>query len=291
VAFRRLRPGDRLATLPDVGPVTANAMVATVGDATRFTSASSDWEPFETDFTIDLVNFVRATEIVQQTRKAAMQVKALTPTFGAEITGISLADGLPDEEYRALQRAFLTYSVIVIKRQQLTTRQLVAFGERFGRIRPHPLVRRQHPDCPKVTVLASEPIDEKSQTDREGVERGSDWEIDLVGWHTDLAYEQVAAMATVVLSQEVPRVGGDMRFVSAYLAYDALPPALKERIEGRVGTFCYGGRKAWKLRHLNDGQPQLPIVEHPAILIHPETGRKALYVNPHHSLGFANMPQ
>ena len=123
------------------------------------------------------------------------------------------------------------------------------------------------------------------------MECGSDWEIDLVGWHTDLAYEQVAAMATVVLSQEVPRAGGDMRFVSAYLAYDALPPALKEQIEGRIGTFCYGGRKAWKLRHLNGGQPQLPIVEHPAILIHPETGRKALYVNPHHSLGFVDMPQ
>jgi taurine dioxygenase len=141
-----------------------------------------------------------------------MHVKAMTSSLGAEITDIDLSKPMSDETYRTLKQAFLDHGVIVVKHQDMTTDQFTAFGQRFGSLRPHPLVRRQHPNCPTITVLGIAPAEAKSQQKGKEQQQETDWEIDLVGWHADLAYEKVAAVATAVLSQEVPKSGGDMLF-------------------------------------------------------------------------------
>lgn len=225
------------------------------------------------------------------------QVKPLTSALGAEITGIDLAGAVSDEAYGAVKRAFLDHGVVVLKHQQPTPDQFVAFGERFGRIIPHRLAARQHPDCPKIALLARGSTEEKSQTDEAGHRRDEDWGIELNGWHTDLSYQSVPLMATAMLTLDAPRAGGDLSFLNTYAAYDALPSALQKRIEGRVGTFCFAGRSAWKVREAwklhdpSNPQRDIPVVQHPAVLVHPETGRKALYVHPLHSLGFVDMPE
>src|SRR6185312_6936080 len=97
-----------------------------------------------------------------------MQVRSLTSVFGAEIRGIDLTSPMSDETYEAMRRAFLDHGLIVLKHQQLTTDQFVAFCERFGRIVPHRLVECRHPDCSKVTILARVSIEEKSRPDQTG---------------------------------------------------------------------------------------------------------------------------
>lgn len=225
-----------------------------------------------------------------------MRVRALTPVLGAEIIDANLSRPMSDETYRIINEAFIEHGVIVAKNQYLTTEQFVTFGQRFGRILPHWRAQLRHPDCPDITVLAGPPladavIEAGGSPRAEAKQRDADWHIDLMDWHSDLAYREEATMATAILTQEVPKSGGDLLFLSSYAAYKALPEALKKQIDGLVGTFCFGGRKAYKAEASVEKRNKIAIVEHPAVLLHPETGRKALYINPSHSLGFAGMSQ
>lgn len=218
-----------------------------------------------------------------------MRVRALSPALGAEITDLDLSKPMSDESYQAVSRALFDRGVIVAKRQRLTPSEFLAFGERFGSIQAHPHLP-QHPDCKKVSVVATGFIGvESPQPAKEG-QRDTDWKIELNGWHSDLIYQKEAALATAILSQEVPKSGGELLFLSSYAAYDVLPDNLKKEIDGRTGTFCFGGRRAYKAASA-EKRSEIALVEHPAVLTHPETGRKALSLNPQHSLGLAGMLQ
>ena len=99
------------------------------------------------------------------------------------------------------------------------------------------------------------------------------------GWHTDGAYNQAPFKATQLYALAVPSRGGNTLFANGYAAYDALPQRLKERLDGVIGAFSYGGRSG-KARLLNpEDQDWTPVV-HPIVRTHPETGRKSLYFDP-----------
>jgi Taurine catabolism dioxygenase TauD, TfdA family len=103
--------------------------------------------------------------------------------------------------------------------------------------------------------------------------------VGIEGWHTDGAYDQEPFKATQLYALAVPSRGGDTCFASMYAAYDALPPRLRERLEGRTGAFTYGGRrKATAL--LDEADRDWTPVHHPIIRTHPETGRRGLYFDP-----------
>ncbi|MBV8170280.1 MAG: TauD/TfdA family dioxygenase [Alphaproteobacteria bacterium] len=207
-----------------------------------------------------------------------MSIRPLSPALGAEITGIDLggaSTGLMDRIYQA----FLDHSVLVVRDQELTPDQFGAFGERFGAVQPHPVTKNRHPEDARITVLGTDP---GAKPDRGVLMRG-------VGWHTDMAYETKPAKATALYAREVPTVGGDTLFASMYAAYDALPQTLRARLDPLMGVFKYGGRTAYGTEILTEAQKAKPAVEHRVVRVHPETGRKALYVNPYHSLGFAGV--
>ena len=209
-----------------------------------------------------------------------MAIRPLSPALGAEITGIDLGRA----SSAALSRAydtFLAHSVLVVRDQDLTPAQFVAFGERFGVVQPHTVTRNRHPESAKITVLGSM-IGEDRPPDRAVLMRG-------VGWHSDMAFEAVPAKATALYAREVPTIGGDTLFASMYAAYEALPERLRARLEPLMGVFKYGGRTAHGTDILTDAQRAKPPVHHPAVRVHPETGRKALYLNPYHSLGFVGV--
>ena len=99
------------------------------------------------------------------------------------------------------------------------------------------------------------------------------------GWHTDGAYDEVPFKATQLYALAIPDTGGDTLFASGYAAYDAMPERLKQRLEGVLGAFTYGGRsKAQAL--LNPEDRDRPPAMHPIIRTHSETGRKSLYFDP-----------
>ena len=199
-------------------------------------------------------------------------VKRLGPQIGAEIHGVDVKT-LDDAGFAAIYRAWLDYNVVVLPGQQLELDDFLRYSRRFGVVRPHPSKSTRHPEVPEITVLGVNKFGPDGALDQAIYRRGAE------GWHTDGAYDQEPFKATQLYALAVPSRGGDTLFASMYTAYEALPPRLKARLDGRRGVFTYGGRrKATALLNPED-RDWTPVV-HPIIRTHPETGRKALYFDP-----------
>ncbi len=199
-------------------------------------------------------------------------VKRLGPQIGGEIHGVDVKT-LDDAGFAAIYRAWLDHNVVVLPGQQLELDDFLRYSRRFGVVHPHPSKSTRHPEVPEITVLGVNKFGPDGALDQAIYRRGAE------GWHTDGAYDQEPFKATQLYALAVPSRGGDTLFASMYAAYDALPPRLKERLDGRRGVFTYGGRrKATALLNPED-RDWTPVV-HPIIRTHPETGRKALYFDP-----------
>ena len=199
-------------------------------------------------------------------------VKRLGPQIGAEIHGVDVKT-LDDAGFAAIYRAWLDHNVVVLPGQQLELDDFLRYSRRFGVVHPHPSKSTRHPEVPEITVLGVNKFGPDGALDQAIYRRGAE------GWHTDGAYDQEPFKATQLYALAVPSRGGDTHFASMYAAYDALPPRLKARLDGRRGVFTYGGRrKATALLNPED-RDWTPVV-HPIIRTHPETGRKALYFDP-----------
>ena len=192
---------------------------------------------------------------------------------GARVTGPDLSKPLPAADLEAIHRAWLEHQVLVFPGQKLDPHSLVAFTRHFGELDDYssqPFNR--HPDIKEVFVLTNKWSDGKpSKTYNAGQ-----------NWHTDLSYTVRPAKGTSVYCIEKPSVGGDTMFASMYLAYEALSPKMREFLDGLEcvhdvslveGLDKRGPEVANEFRRLN------PPVVHPAVRLHPESGRKALYVN------------
>ena len=167
-----------------------------------------------------------------------MEIRKLTPHIGAEIVGVDV-NNLTDSDFKKIYQAWLDHIVIVIRGQDLSIEQFLAHSERYGRVKPHLVLRSRHPTFPKLMLMDNVIADNrvKDQTiDTEVLRtRGG-------GWHTDLSYEVTPAKATQLHAQIIPSTGGDTLFASSYAAYDALPAKLRERIANMKAGYRYGGR-------------------------------------------------
>jgi taurine dioxygenase len=201
-----------------------------------------------------------------------IEVRRLGPQIGAEVRGVDVKT-LDDAGFAVLYRAWLDANVLVVPDQQLEIADFLLYSRRFGVVVPHPSKMTRHADYPEITMLGVNKFGADGKLDMAIYRRGAE------GWHTDGAYDEVPFKATQLYALAVPRTGGDTHFASMYAAYDALPSRLKERLEGRLGSFTYGGRrKATAL--LNEEDRDWTPVLHPIIRTHPETKRKALYFDP-----------
>ena len=126
---------------------------------------------------------------------------------------------------------------------------------------------------PEITLLGVNKFDADGRLNQAIYRRGAE------GWHTDGAYDADPFKATQLYALAIPSTGGDTLFANGYAAYDALPERLRQRLEGRVGAFTYGGRKK-KRELLNEEDRDWTPVFHPIVRTHPETGRKSLYFDP-----------
>ena len=201
-----------------------------------------------------------------------IEVKRLGPQIGAEIHGVDVKT-LDDAGFAAIYRAWLDHNVVVVPDQVLEIDDFLRYSRRFGIVVPHPSKSTRHPLHPEITMLGVNKFGPDGQLDMAIYRRGAE------GWHTDGAYDLEPFKATQLYALAVPSRGGDTHFASMYAAYDALPPVLRARLEGRMGAFTYGGRrKATAL--LNEEDRDWTPVFHPIIRAHPETGRKGLYFDP-----------
>jgi taurine dioxygenase len=201
-----------------------------------------------------------------------IEVRRLGAQIGAEIHGVDVKT-LDDANFATIYRAWLDCNVLVVPGQELEIDDFLAYSRRFGLVHPHPSKMTRHPDYPEITLLGVNKFGADGALDMAIYRRGAE------GWHTDGAYDQEPFKATQLYAIAVPSTGGDTLFASMYAAYDALPPRLRQRLQGRLGAFAYGGRrKATAL--LNEEDRDWKPVFHPIIRTHPETGRQALYFDP-----------
>jgi taurine dioxygenase len=201
-----------------------------------------------------------------------IEVRRLGPQIGAEILGVDVRT-LDDAGFARIYRAWLDHNVAVVPGQELELDDFVTYSRRFGQVVPHPSKMTRHPERPEVTLLGVNKFGADGALDLAIYRRGAE------GWHTDGAYDEEPFKATQLYALAVPSRGGDTHFASMYAAYDALPPRLKERLDGRKGAFTYGGRrKATALLNAED-RDWTPVF-HPIIRTHPETGRRGLYFDP-----------
>jgi len=220
-------------------------------------------------------------------------VEPFSGALGAEIGGVDLSSALDVQTWAEIHRAFLENIVIVFRDQQLDALRLAGFAERFGPLTRVPYAK-PGVDHPMVTELIREPDVPAS------VRNVGD------NWHSDQSPRERPSLGFALYCREAPPYGGDTMFANLHLAYDALSDGMKALCDrltvmhsasgkfGADGRGTSGGIKPLSLgagTQMDTSEEVLRSfakeTEHPLVWVHPETGRKALWVTGAYSIRFA----
>jgi taurine dioxygenase len=204
-------------------------------------------------------------------------VAPLDGALGAEISGVDLASDVPAETMAEIRRAWLAHLVVFFRDQDLDPDAFLAFARRIGEPVEYPFVSGidGYPKIIEVTKLPHETVNFG------GI------------WHSDTVYLERPPMASMLIAREVPPQGGDTQFANMYAAYDALAPDVKRKIDGlrAVNTSALADVSKTREDRMRDHggatDDKEYVAVHPVVRTHPETGRKALYVNVAHTARFA----
>jgi len=193
-----------------------------------------------------------------------IEVRKLTPTIGAEIFGVDLSRQLTNRQFDEIHRALLENLVIFFRDQKLSVEQHKSFGARFGKLHVHPNAPKGLLDHPEILVIKA---DENSKR------------VAGQAWHSDVSCDEEPPMGSILYINEIPPDGGgDTMFANMYLAYDTLSEPLRKMLDSL--TAIHDSRKAHSGRKPGEGSDmQFPRFEHPVVRVHPETGRKLLFVD------------
>ena len=201
-----------------------------------------------------------------------MEMRHLSRHTGVEITGIDLNQAIDEPTRAVLSDLFAQRSVLVIRAQQLEPAALLNAVQLFGKVFEQQNTRFSLPECPQIHYLSNE----DRFPDGKRYIPGS-------GYHTDHSNERCPPKATVLHAVELPSSGGDTQFANMQLAYEALSPCLREEVDGLRATHVYQSRLSQrKLMSLTTDREMRVVepVSHPLVRIHPETGRRSIYLNP-----------
>jgi taurine dioxygenase len=193
-----------------------------------------------------------------------IEARKLTPTIGAEIGDVDLAQALGNRQFREIQAAPMENGVIFFRDRNLTVDQHKAFGARFGKLHVHPNAPKLIDGHPEILVIQAD----------ENTRRAPGEE-----WHCDVSCDPEPPMGSILYMHEPAANGaGDTMFANMCAAHDALSDPIKRLLEGM--TAIHDSAKAHSGRRPGQGSDmQFPRSEHPVIRTHPVTGRKALVVN------------
>jgi taurine dioxygenase len=209
------------------------------------------------------------------------QVKRLAGALGAEIHGIDLAAGLTESLAAQVRQVFLEHQVIFFRDQALTPEQLLRFAQSMGQPIEYPFVK----GLPGYPVIIEVKKLEHERSNFGGI------------WHSDTTYLAQPPMGSMLLAREVPPYGGDTLFASQYLAYENLSEGMRKLLDPLVAINSSAKADVSKTREdriASDGRAEARKdyeSEHPVVRTHPETGRKALYVNVAHTVRFRGMSE
>jgi taurine dioxygenase len=210
--------------------------------------------------------------------------------LGAEI-GVDLSRPLDDAMFREVEDAFHDNIIVFFRRQNLTNEQQIAFSRRFGELEIHIVKKYLLPSAPEILLVSN-------------IKNAAGEHIGLADagftWHSDVSYRKFPSRCSLLYAKEVPHapdgtVLGDTVFANCIAAYEALPAAMKRRLDGLKAIHRYSARR----RVENSPRPKLtaaqiaetPDIAHPIVRTHPFTGRKALYITAGECVGIEGLPE
>ena len=208
-----------------------------------------------------------------------MKVKRIAGALGAEIIGLDLTQSPSSDLTKEIREVFLKNSVIFLRHQPLTSQQFMNFAIAMGEPIQYPFVKG-FDDFPQII--------EVKKLEHEKVNFGG-------VWHSDTTYLEKPPMGSMLLSKEIPPYGGDTLFACQYAAYESLSDTMQRLLEGLQGINSSAKADVSKTREdriKSDGNESLPksfSSSHPVVRTHPETGRKALFINIAHTTGIEGL--
>ncbi|MSP35826.1 MAG: taurine dioxygenase [Limnohabitans sp.] len=208
-----------------------------------------------------------------------MKIKRIAGALGAEIMGLDLTQSLSSDLTKEIREVFLKNSVIFLRNQSLTSQQFMNFATAMGEPIQYPFVKG-FDDFPQII--------EVKKLEHEKVNFGG-------VWHSDTTYLKKPPMGSMLLSKEIPPFGGDTLFACQYAAYESLSDTMQRLLEGLQGVNSSAKADVSKTREdriKSDGNQSLPksfSSSHPVVRTHPETARKALFINTAHTTGIEGL--
>jgi taurine dioxygenase len=215
-------------------------------------------------------------------------IRPVDGALGAEVIGLDLNRPLGDDEFAVLHRAHLDHHLLIFRDMRITPTQQVEFSRRFGPLQIHVLRQFQLPSDPEILIISN--IKENNQP----IGLGDAGHF----WHSDLSYKEIPSLGSMLHAQELPQEGGDTLFANQHTAWDSLPQALKDKVANLHAEHSYLAKYA-ELQRRNPWRPNLtqaqidevkPVVQ-PVVRVHPETGRRALFVSEHFTTKIVGLPQ
>ncbi len=202
--------------------------------------------------------------------------------IGAFVEGIDLTSPLNPSQVSEIRQALLDYHVIFFRNHPISPEQHLALAEYFGEIdQPHPVFGNHEKDM-RLTIIESKGRVEDSEH----------------YWHTDVTYQASPSMGSILIARKIPDVGGDTIFANMYAAYEALSKSMQTFLCGLTASHSFerGWGKTIRMREGGDERMlemnrAFPLMTHPVVRTHPETGRKALYVNEYYTTHLNDMSE
>lgn len=202
-----------------------------------------------------------------------IEVQPVSGALGAEVSGVDPSQPLDDAVLAEIQSAWLEHLVLFFRDLDLTPAQFKAFAKLFGDIEVHPFIRSRVEDEPEVESLElaeTPPLAPPTSV-----------------LHIDLSSAEIPTKGTVLYAVDVPEAGGDTIWVNCYAAFEGLSEPMQEFVMGLKGLFPALDVAALD-RLIRGGQTAMDVAarfkqeptEHPLVRTHPETGRKALFIDP-----------
>ena len=200
------------------------------------------------------------------------EINSLTPTIGAEISGIDLSNNLTPQDLDNIYKNLIDHQVIFFRNQNLKPEDHITFAKSFGDIEPpHPIYPHVE-NFPEITLLENDPTN-PPDTDE---------------WHTDVTFKTEPPFTSILYSKEIPPSGGDTLWCSLIAIYDALPNNIKTELETKRAIHDMGAfrnnfsseNNEEYSKKLNAGFEKFGNAVHPVVKIHPILNKKFLYINP-----------
>ncbi len=197
-------------------------------------------------------------------------LRRLSAGLGAEVSGLDISQPIDDTTFAEIEQAWRDHLVLLLRNQKLTHDQHIAFSGRFGPLDDHAAIPKfRDPTHHHILPVTNQAIAGRKQP---------------VGrqWHSDLSTTTRPARGSLLRSEVIPPVGGDTMFTNMYLAYDTLSDRMKAIVDGLDAIHDMTVARHSKGRDpadLAEVRKRNPPIAHPMVRVHPETGKKALYVS------------